>query len=98
MPFNGTLDAATEAALTSFQQANGIVPSGVTDGPTWQALLQHPPVAPDWTITARPARALAARTRGALAGAARAPRRNGPASAALPAVRDEIQSPAHLPR
>jgi Putative peptidoglycan binding domain len=45
----GTFGAQTKANLTAFQNAHGIPPSGVTDGPTWTALLALPPVAVNWT-------------------------------------------------
>jgi peptidoglycan hydrolase-like protein with peptidoglycan-binding domain len=48
-PTTGNFAAQTAANLKSFQSAHGIAPSGVTDGPTWAALLALPPVAVNWT-------------------------------------------------
>ena len=45
----GTFDSQTTADLEAFQTAHGIPASGVTDAPTWAALLALPPVAVDWT-------------------------------------------------
>ena len=42
-------DAKTDAALRAFQLAHGIVPSGQTDPPTWQALLAGEPAQVRWT-------------------------------------------------
>src|SRR4051794_31389260 len=49
-------DGGTDAALRAFQLAHGLVPSGQTDAPTWQALLAGEPAAVRWT--ARGARLL----------------------------------------
>jgi len=43
-PTTGDFDATTEANLKAFQAENGIAPSGVTDEPTWLALLKLTPV------------------------------------------------------
>jgi hypothetical protein len=48
-PTNGVFDSATERALTSFQSAQGLTPTGRTDPQTWNALLKQAPVAVDWT-------------------------------------------------
>jgi hypothetical protein len=48
-PTTGNFAAQTTANLKAFQSAHGIEPSGVTDGPTWAALLALPPVAVNWT-------------------------------------------------
>ena len=45
----GKFDAQTAANLEAFQTAHGIAPSGVTTGPTWEALLALPPVPVVWT-------------------------------------------------
>jgi peptidoglycan hydrolase-like protein with peptidoglycan-binding domain len=45
----GNFGAETTANLTAFQSAHAIEPSGVTDAPTWAALLALPPVAVNWT-------------------------------------------------
>ncbi len=44
-PTSGAFDAATESALLAFQRAHGLPPSGITDAPTWTALLALAPVA-----------------------------------------------------
>jgi hypothetical protein len=53
-PTTGILDATTTAALTAFQAARGLPPSGTTDAATWTALLALTPVAVDWTANAAP--------------------------------------------
>ncbi len=53
-PTTGILDAVTAAALTAFQAAHGLPPSGTTDAATWTALLALAPVAVDWTANAAP--------------------------------------------
>jgi Putative peptidoglycan binding domain len=45
----GTFASQTTVNLSAFQSAHGIPPSGRADAATWQALLQLPPVAVDWT-------------------------------------------------
>jgi hypothetical protein len=45
----GTFGSQTTANLSAFQSAHGIAPSARADAATWQALLQLPPVAVDWT-------------------------------------------------
>jgi hypothetical protein len=47
-PTTGSFDATTEANLLSFQAAHGLPQSGVTDGPTWTALLALIPVTVQW--------------------------------------------------
>ncbi len=46
---SGKFDSQTAADLRAFQTAHAIAPSGVTDAPTWAALLSLPAVAVDWT-------------------------------------------------
>ena len=48
-PTSGIFDATTQSALTSFQTAHGLPPSGQTDSATWQALLALAPTPVDWT-------------------------------------------------
>ena len=48
----GRFDAATDAALRSFQTARGLPPTGVTDAATWLAVLALPLRAVDWTADA----------------------------------------------
>jgi peptidoglycan hydrolase-like protein with peptidoglycan-binding domain len=45
----GIFDASTAANLRAFQSAHSIAPSGVTDAPTWAALLALPTVSVSWT-------------------------------------------------
>jgi peptidoglycan hydrolase-like protein with peptidoglycan-binding domain len=45
----GIFDATTAANLRAFQSAHSIAPSGVTDAPTWAALLALPTVTVSWT-------------------------------------------------
>jgi len=45
----GVFGSQTLENLRAFQTAHGIAPSGVTDAPTWAALLALPPVAVSWT-------------------------------------------------
>jgi hypothetical protein len=79
----GTFDAATQAATTAFQTAQGLPVTGQVDQATWGALLRFPAAAPDWTTTAAPRAARAASVRGAS-------RRTGPPTAWMRAKRDEI--------
>jgi hypothetical protein len=81
---NGLYDATTEQAVQSFQTANGLLATGQLDAQTWPALLRYEPAAVDWAKGARAAFAIRAR-------AARI-RPNGPRSARLPAVRNEIRT------
>ncbi|HEV3230530.1 MAG TPA: peptidoglycan-binding domain-containing protein [Solirubrobacteraceae bacterium] len=48
-PTSGVFDSATEQALTSFQSAHGLTPTGRTDAQTWTAVLGLAPVPVDWT-------------------------------------------------
>jgi Putative peptidoglycan binding domain len=79
---SGTFDAATAQAVTAFQTAHGIAPSGQLDQLTWTELLKLAPAAVAWTSKARAAGV--------------SDRRNGPRSAHLHAKRYEIppQPPA----
>jgi hypothetical protein len=45
----GRFDATTTANLEGFQSSHGIEPTGVTTGPTWEALLALAPVPVVWT-------------------------------------------------
>ena len=73
---SGTFDAATAQAVSAFQAAHGIAPSGQIDQLTWTALLKLAPAPVAWTSRARAAGA--------------SDRRNGPRSAHLHAKRYEI--------
>jgi hypothetical protein len=73
----GVFRRSTYRALLAFQNEEGLDPTGVTDEATWEKLLTFKPVVPTWGASA--ARAASA------AGAA-----TGPASARLPARRNEI--------
>ena len=87
---DGQFGAGTADAVRSFQTANGLPVTGQVDADTWPVLLKSAPEPIDWVAKAR------ASARGARAAGARAatagppPSANGPASAGLPAKRDEI--------
>src|SRR3954452_15227268 len=51
---DGDFGCGTEAAVKSFQSANGLPVTGTIDTPTWQALLQHPPAKAKWTAKRAP--------------------------------------------
>ena len=80
VPITGSFRSRTRAAVKSFQSAHGIPNTGTIGPLTWKALLKVKPVAVNW---AHPRRTL---------GRAEIPRGGEPASASLPAVRDEIPS------
>ena len=52
---SGTFDAATAQAVSAFQAAHGIAPSGQIDQLTWTALLKLAPAPVAWTSKARAA-------------------------------------------
>jgi hypothetical protein len=79
-PTSGLFDAATDAALRNFQTQRGLLVSGATDAPTWQALLALTPVTVVWTDANKPA--FTARSGRRVAKA--------PLSARLPARKREI--------
>jgi hypothetical protein len=85
LAIDGSYGPATTAAVTAIQTANAIPATGILDATTWPALLAQPATPPVWTAKTAPKAAAdhVARTPGASG-------RNGPASAFLPAVRDEI--------
>ena len=78
----GLFGAQTLANLEALQRAHGLPVSGRTDAATWHVVSRYSPVVPSWggatTATASSA------SRGPRAG------RSAPASARLPALRDEI--------
>jgi hypothetical protein len=82
VPINGYYQAATQAAVYSFQAGNGLPQTGNLDVPTWSVLLQHDPLPVRWTSGG----AVAAGSTGRLT-------LPPPKSAKLPAVRDEIPPP-----
>jgi len=45
-PVNGNFDRATADAVSDFQRAAGLPPSGMVDGPTWNRLLPDPTASP----------------------------------------------------
>jgi hypothetical protein len=49
IPVSGRFDIATDTAVRALQLARGLVPSGQTDAPTWQAVLAAQPTAVRWT-------------------------------------------------
>jgi Putative peptidoglycan binding domain len=84
---DGSFGPKTATAVRAFQTSKGIPATGVIDATTWPALLALKPAAADWAGAARVAGAAGASGgSGAVAGSGR----NGPKSAFLPAVRDEI--------
>ncbi len=82
VPVSGYFQNSTRAAVLAFQQAKGLPMTGNLDVPTWEPLLQNPPLAVRWTNGG----AVAAGKSGRVA-------LPPPKSAKLPAVRDEIPPP-----
>jgi hypothetical protein len=80
---DGAFGAGTASAVADFQAANSLPVTGEVDAATWPVLLKVAPAPVDWVAKAQ------ASARGARAAGARAA--NGPASAALPARRDELR-------
>jgi len=76
-PISGYFEAPTRSAVIAFQAAKGLAQTGAVDVPTWNLLLQNPPLPVRWTKGG----AVAARAAGA---------RPAPRSASLPARRYEI--------
>jgi hypothetical protein len=76
-PITGYFEAPTRAAVVSFQAAKGLAQTGAIDVPTWNLLLQNPPLPVRWTKRG----AVAASGSGVLP---------APRSAKLPARRYEI--------
>jgi hypothetical protein len=79
-PITGYFRTSTQSAVDSFQAAKGLARSGNVDVPTWDLLLQNPPLAIRWTKSG----AVAASGPNALP---------PPRSARLPARRYEIPPP-----
>jgi hypothetical protein len=91
VPVNGRFNARTKAAVEAFQSAHGLTVDGMLGAATWSALLRYPPARVLWTRTG------ARITRGIRSAAQAAGYQlvaPVPASAGLPAKRDEI--PARL--
>ncbi|HET6448792.1 MAG TPA: peptidoglycan-binding domain-containing protein [Conexibacter sp.] len=90
---DGQFGPGTAQALADFQTTNGLPATGQLDAATWPVLLKVAPAPVDWVAQAS-ASASRARASAARVSAADArdlpPGLNGPASAALPAKRDEI--------
>jgi hypothetical protein len=80
-PITGYLQAPTQSAVYSFQAAKGLPQTGNIDVPTWDLLLQNPPLPVRWT------------SGGAVAASAGQHALPPPRSAKLPAKRFEIPSP-----
>ena len=74
----GVYDASTEQAARTFQTVSGLPVTGQIDLATWPALLRYQPALVDWA-------------NGARASSLRRRSRTGPASARLPAVRNELR-------
>jgi len=87
---DGFYGLRTTRAVSSFQLATGLSDSGRLDAPTWTALLRFRTARVDWTTPAgrRTAHGVRAASAAGSAGSA-------PASATLPAVRDEIRPKRH---
>ena len=83
VPVDGVFGTSTQQALISLQTSRGLPPSGETDPATWQAVLALPVQPADWVSRGSGARAAAAGAAG-----------RAPASADLPARREEIPPPA----
>lgn len=87
---DGQYGGGTANAVSAFQTAAGLPVTGKVDAATWPALLRARPAMVDWVAQSRArASASAARATGAA---------NGPASASLPATRDEIPPGPPAPR
>jgi hypothetical protein len=82
---DGQYGPGTASAVRAFQAGAGLPVTGAIDAATWPALLRTTPAMVDWVARAN------AKKPAAAASAARLPAgANGPASAYLPARRDEI--------
>jgi hypothetical protein len=80
VPVSGFYRRATFRAVKSFQGSQGLVVDGRIGAKTWRALLDVAPKMVDWSSKGNPGSAKRSAA--------------GPASAALPAVRDEIPPPS----
>jgi hypothetical protein len=91
---DGQFGAGTATAVRAFQSASGLPVTGAVDAATWPALMKTPVAPVDWVAKAqaqakaKTSAAQGARAASATAGLPAGP--NGPASADLPAKRDEI--------
>ena len=74
---SGVFESSTEQAVQNLQALNGLPVTGRLDAATWPVLLRSQPATRDWSGSARSSRA----TR---------PGPNGPRSAWLPALRNEL--------
>jgi hypothetical protein len=79
---DGAYGADTASAVADFQAVNSLPVTGEVDALTWPVLLKVAPAPVDWTAPS---------ASGARASAARAQTATGPASAALPARRNELR-------
>ena len=84
MTIDGSFGAGTQTAVEQFQTAHGLPVTGMVDSGTWQALLRYPAVSVTWTSKRHKTVAVASRAAGS------SPLLPVPASARLPAMRDEI--------
>lgn len=90
---DGDYGPGTASAVRDYQTSKGLAATGVLDEATWPTLLRETPTVPNWAGAA--AKAASAKGRGARAASASAsagglPAVNGPASAGLRALRNEI--------
>ncbi len=85
LTIDGEYGPGTATAVSDYQTAKGLPVTGQVDAATWPVLLSETPLAVDWV-----ARANAKAKASAAAASTRVPAVNGPASAGLPARRDEV--------
>ncbi len=90
---DGRFGPSTQAAVEGFQEAHGLVVDGIVGPDTWAALLRYAPAAITWVRHGRQTVATSDAAIGRavrVAGGAAPLRLAAPASAVLPARRDEI--------
>jgi peptidoglycan hydrolase-like protein with peptidoglycan-binding domain len=90
---DGRFGASTQAAVEAFQAAHGLLVDGMVGPETWAALLRYRPATITWVRHGRRTVASSEESIGSAGGVTRGGgtlRLRAPASAALPARRDEI--------
>lgn len=87
---DGDYGSGTASAVRAYQASKGLPETGVIDGDTWPTLLQEQPATPDWAAQAARASRAATGARASASAATRLPAVNGPRSAGLRALRNEI--------